>query len=189
MNKILIVFVLVSPACLADWRLDSNNSHLSFISIKNGLVAEAHRFDSLSGGVTREGRVTVNIDLLSLETNIPIRNDRMKSLLFEVDSYATATAKALVEISEYANLAPSQSVISKIGMSFDLHGVSQSIYPVVKVIRVDQKIWQVMSIEPLVLNAATHNLMEGIEALRAIAGLKEITPVVPITFSLQFSKN
>ena len=189
MKKLFFLVMCIPYMCAADWILISENSHLSFVSIKNDLIAEVHRFDVLTGGISAEGLATVEIDLASLDTNIPIRNDRMKSLLFEVDSYATATAKALVEISEYANLEQSQSVISKIDMSFDLHGVSQSMYPMVKVIRVDQKIWQIMSIEPLVLNAATHNLMEGIEALRAVAGLKEITPVVPITFSLQFSKN
>ena len=189
MNKILLLFVLVSPVCLAEWQLNSDESHLSFISIKNGLVAEVHLFKSLSGDVSGEGQATINVELASLETNIPIRNDRMKSMLFEVQRYATATAKAMLDMSQYTDLTPGQSAESRVDLSLDLHGVSQQMFAVVKVTRTDQEIWQVTSIEPLVLNAVSHNLAEGIEALRSVAGLKEITPVVPITFSLQFNSN
>ena len=84
MNKWLILCVFIAPTCVADWVLDSENSHLSFVSIKNGVVAEVHRFDTLRGGVNDNGTAALKIGLASVETNIPIRNDRIKSMLFDV---------------------------------------------------------------------------------------------------------
>ncbi|HAK52493.1 MAG TPA: hypothetical protein DCM54_11415 [Gammaproteobacteria bacterium] len=188
MNKILVLLALVSPMCFAEWRLNGGESHLSFISIKNGLIAEVHRFESLHGGVNGEGQASVNIGLASLETNIPIRNDRMKSMLFDTDRYALATATGQLDLSQYTDLEPGQSVVTNVDFLIDLHGIVQSMSATVKVTRTGNATWHVVSIRPLVLNATAYNLTEGIEALRAIAGLTEITPVVPVTFSLQFSK-
>ena len=44
--SLLITVASVQPAS-AQWKLNENNSHLSFVSIKNNAVAEVNRFESL----------------------------------------------------------------------------------------------------------------------------------------------
>jgi hypothetical protein len=40
--------------------------------------------------------------------------------------------------------------------------------------------------KPIIVNAGSLNLVEGVEALRESAGLPSISKAVPVTFVLQF---
>ena len=60
------------------WAL-SDESRISFTSTKNGLVSETHSLAAIKGGVSGEGTVELQFDLRAIETNIPIRNERMQS--------------------------------------------------------------------------------------------------------------
>ena len=189
MNKWLILCIFIAPTCVADWVLDSENSYLSFVSIKNGVVAEVHRFDTLRGGVNDDGSAALKIGLASVETNIPIRNDRIKSMLFDVTNFSLATASAQLNIDEFVELPHGASLLRSIPLSINLHGVDGKMPASVKVTRTAENLWHVMSVQPLILNAGNYGLLEGIEALRSIAGLDEITSVIPVIFSLEFSRN
>jgi hypothetical protein len=57
---------------------------LSFVSTKAGAVAEVHRFTSLRGGIDARGNVAIAIFLRSIDTLMPIRDERMRELLFEM---------------------------------------------------------------------------------------------------------
>ena len=58
----------------AAWQLDQAQSQLRFVSVKNGVVAEVHQFSQLSGNWADDGKVTVQIPVITLDTLIPIRN-------------------------------------------------------------------------------------------------------------------
>ena len=74
---------LAATPVLADWEV-ANGSQIQFVSIKNNAIGEVSHFETLSGTVTEAGEVEVRVALDSVETNIGIRNERMKKLLFEV---------------------------------------------------------------------------------------------------------
>ena len=188
MHKWLLLCVFLAPTCLADWILDSENSHLSFVSIKNGLVAEVHGFDALSGSVNDDGSAAVRIGLASVETNIPIRNDRLKRMLFDVANFSLATVSTQLKIDEFVDLPQGTSLLRTIPIDINLHGIDGKMPVSVKVTRTTGNLWHVVSVQPLILNAGNYGLLEGIESLRAIAGLNEITSVIPIIFSLEFSR-
>ena len=189
MRKYFLIYMFFVPSCLAEWTLDSDNSYLSFVSIKNGVVAEVHRFDALSGIVKQDGSAVVKVGLASVETNIPIRNDRLKSMLFDVENFSLATVSAQLKIDEFDGLPQGTSLLRSIPIGINLHGMNGTMSASVKVTRTQENLWHVLSVQPLILNAGNYNLLGGIESLRAIAGLNEITSVIPITFSLEFSSN
>ena len=54
------------------------------------------------------------------------------------------------------------------------------------VTRLSHQSFLVQSSEPLLLNAGSLGLSDGIESLRVIAGLPSISKSVPVTFSLIF---
>jgi hypothetical protein len=54
------------------------------------------------------------------------------------------------------------------------------------VTRIAQDRVLVTPMKPIIVNAGTLNLAEGVEALREIAGLPSISKAVPVTFVLQF---
>ena len=77
------VLLLFSSPAFSDWNLVTEESKLNFISIKASNIAEIHSFKKISGSVKENGEAQLTINLASLETLIPIRNERMGKLLFE----------------------------------------------------------------------------------------------------------
>ena len=183
--SLLITVASVQPAS-AQWKLNENNSHLSFVSIKNNAVAEVNRFESLSGAVTVAGEATVNIALDSIETNIPIRNDRMKTMLFQTGIFTQASVSTQLDIPVFRDLETGASISAELSLELNLHGIMGKVPAKVRVTRAQKDTWLVNSIQPLIINAPGYQLAEGIEALRNIAGLQSITPVIPVTFILEF---
>ena len=92
------VFLLFSYPVFPDWKLVNDESSLHFISIKASDIAETHTFKKLSGSVKENGEAQLSINLASLETLIPIRNERMGNLLFETKIYPSAVFKVEVDL-------------------------------------------------------------------------------------------
>ena len=58
----------VSLPALAAWKLDNENSQLSFMSVKKGNIAENHSFSKLAGNITEQAQVNISVDLSSVNT-------------------------------------------------------------------------------------------------------------------------
>jgi len=180
------VLFLFSTPVFPDWNLVNEESRLNFISIKASDIAEIHTFKELSGSVKDNGQAQVVINLSSLETLIPIRNERMGNLLFETKVYPVASFKLKLDLQTF--------LLTEVGKSSDvtLRGVlelkgKQFTMPVkISVTRLSDQSFLVKSSEPLLLNADSLGLSDGIESLRVIAGLPSISKSVPVTFSLIF---
>ena len=180
------VLFLFSTPVFPDWNLVNEESRINFISIKASDIAEIHTFKELSGSVKDNGQAQVVINLSSLETLIPIRNERMSNLLFETKVYPVASFKLKLDLQTF--------LLTEVGKSSDvtLRGVlelkgKQFTMPVkISVTRLSDQSFLVKSSEPLLLNADSLGLSDGIESLRVIAGLPSISKSVPVTFSLIF---
>ena len=180
------VLFLFSTPVFPDWNLVNEESRINFISIKASDIAEIHTFKELSGSVKDNGQAQVVINLSSLETLIPIRNERMSNLLFETKVYPIASFKLKLDLQTF--------LLTEVGKSSDvtLRGVlelkgKQFTMPVkISVTRLSDQSFLVKSSEPLLLNAGSLGLSDGIESLRVIAGLPSISKSVPVTFSLIF---
>ncbi|MFT6520001.1 MAG: hypothetical protein ACJATP_003684, partial [Candidatus Azotimanducaceae bacterium] len=83
-------------------------------------------------------------------------------------------------------LAVGQSMTQEITLTINLHGISQMRTTALNVERQAATGFVVTSIEPLLIDVADFELADGVRALREIAGLKSITPIVPVSFSLNF---
>ena len=182
---ILPVLALSQPL-QADWWLDESNSHLGFASVKNERVAENHHFTGISGGISDAGRASVIINLASVETLIPIRNERMRDMLFEVGSFPPAVVTAQVNMADYTSLAIGEQHRARVEFSLTLHGINRKASALTGVIRTGEASFVVSSLGPVMVNASDYQLEEGIDALRKVAGLAAIDLMVPITFNLSF---
>jgi polyisoprenoid-binding protein YceI len=185
---VLALSALFVPVSHGQWALDSDNSQVSFVSVKNETVSETHRFQVLKGAVTPFGRANIEISLGSVETGIPIRNDRMKSMLFNTAEFARATITAAVDIRELMKLDAGGSATMDLSMQVDLHGISRPLTAAVKVTRTSDTAWRVSTASPVAVDAVEFALDAGIEALRNVAGLKSISTAVPVSFDLVFVK-
>ena len=185
MAAVLGMGMLLSQAALADWSLNNEVSVLSFVSIKKNTIGETHRFNQLAGTISANGMFKASINLASVDTNIPIRDERMKSMLFDVAKFPQAeiTGKA-ADI--FRAPALGEIRIDAVKLQLAVHGKTVELETKLRVVGIGQRGLLVSTIEPLLIDAAALGYTEGIEKLREVAQLPSISPVVPVTFSLVF---
>lgn len=172
----------------ADWKLDNAASSIHFISIKKSQVAEIHHFKTMEGVLNKNGGASVNITLSSVETKIPIRDDRMKSMLFEVDLFPQATVSTKVDISQINQMKPGDNIHQELKLSLSLHGQEKVLDAHLQVTRLSNDRLMITTIDPLIVNADDFALGKGVEALRTVAKLPSISTAVPVTVNLIFTR-
>jgi len=186
-----LLFVLLAGVCAtsyADWQLDNENSSLYFVTIKGGDIAEIHTFDRLSGQVIESGVAEVNIDLASINTNIEIRDERMREHLFETKLFPRALITAKVPIKDLAGLSPGEQKAIVLDGTLGIHGVEIKLETPVTVTMLEQGALTVVNDKPVIINAGSVNLADGVEKLRELAGLPAISQGVSVDFSFSFVK-
>jgi polyisoprenoid-binding protein YceI len=171
----------------ADWTLENESSTLSFVTVKAIDVAEVHTFQNLSGSVGADGHARVVIQLASVDTLIPIRDERMREMLFETDLFPTATVGTRIDLNRFEALAAGDSQRLNAELMLSIRDVELPVTAELLVTRVTENRMLVATTKPLVINAATVSLAEGVEALREVAGLPSISKSVPVSFVLQFT--
>ncbi|HSG90817.1 MAG TPA: YceI family protein [Pseudomonadales bacterium] len=176
---------LASATAAADWTLDPAASSLGFVSVKNGSIAEGHRFEALSGEVTG-GHARLTIDLASVDTSIEIRDQRMRDLLFEVADFPQAVFETEISPMAVSGLAVGGSMPMEVSGTLSIHGVSVPLTAALLVTRDASDRISVATTKPLVLSVEALGLSAGVARLQEIAGLAGITPMVPVAFSLTF---
>lgn len=186
----------------AQWVLDAASSSLSFVSVKAGEVAEAHKFGALSGGIAEKrekrekrmedgavgGEVNIYIDLTTVNTNVAIRDERMREHLFETAEYPKASVHGHLPLGSYLELDAGETTSSSVKLMLNLHGVKLPVTAEVLVSRLADDRILVASTKPVILSAAGFNLAAGIEKLRELANLSSISGAVPVSFVLSFAR-
>ena len=181
------LLALGAMSASAQWQLDPAESAVYFVSVKNSRVGEAHEFKSLSGGISGAGEAQVTIELDSVETLIPIRNERMREMLFETVKFPEAAVSTRLDADELAQLADGKRHRVTLPASLTLHGREQELQLPLELVMVGERLY-VYSPTPVMINAADFDLDGGVEKLREVAGLANISTAVPVTFSLQFQR-
>ena len=184
----LVVAAALSFSAAADWSVNSARSSLNFVSVKNDVVAETHSFKELTGKLTEAGEFAAAIPALSIDTAIPIRNERILEHVLAAKQYATINAKGKVDSKVLAGLKAGDSVVVDQTLDLTLLTKTQSLTAKVKVTKVSDSQLVVTTIAPIMLDVAKFDLGAGVEKLRELAGLKTISPMVPTTFSLVLVK-
>ncbi len=183
-----ILLAGLASRAVAQWELDNQHSSVNFVSIKNTGIAEVHRFDSLVGFISDNGQLQVVIDLDSVETLIPIRNERMRALFFNTASFPNATVSATVEPALLEALQEAGTVTTELPVTLSLHGMEKTLAVPVTAFTEGQGKLRVFSSQPLIVQAGDFNLEAGVEALRQVAGLQSISTAVPVTLNLLFAQ-
>jgi hypothetical protein len=146
-----------------------------------------NRFRSLRGSVGDDGKVQLQVPLETVDSGIPLRDERLRKQLFEVEKFASAQIGAQLDIAPLLTLAAGAQMELRLPLTVTLHGQSQSYSSELLVTRLDDRRFQVVTLAPLLLNAEDFGLAAGIEALRQLAGLKTISLAVPVSAVLIFT--
>ena len=170
----------------AEWQLDPTSSQLSFISTKKVNVAQTHHFNNIQGSVDSQGQLILEIDLASVDTNIAVRDERMKTFLFEIDKFTTATITAAIDTSDIDAIAEGASAVLTVDAELDLHGEKKPLQIDIVVTRLVGAKLSVVSVQPVILNLSDFSLVAGVEKLMELAKLPSISQAVPVSFYLIF---
>lgn len=178
-----------APLTEGEWTLDPAGSRLSYVSIKAGEVAEANRFDTLTGNIAADGTATLDIDLASVSTGVDIRNERMREIFFGVAEFPKATVTAKLDPAAFAGLAVGQSLTRPLKATVAIKGATSDVETEVLVTRASADRVTVVPTAPIIISTDMFGLTDELGELRALAQLPSITPAVPVTFALTFTRS
>jgi hypothetical protein len=184
---LLALLSVVSVSAQANWYLDNESSRLSFTTTRNADVAEVHRFLTLHGKVDREGLAELEVELESVSTGIAGRDERIREQLFDVAKFPRAKINARLDLQPINDLAPGAQLELRLPLKVQLHGKIQSYDAELLATRLDEHRFQVVTLQPLVLNAQDFGLVPGFAALRSAAGLGAVSLAVPVGAVLIFA--
>ncbi|MEX0618023.1 MAG: YceI family protein [Pseudohongiellaceae bacterium] len=189
MTACLIATGVLATKSQAEWTLDNDASELSFVTIKADHVAEIHTFDTLSGKLSNQGDLRITIDLASVNTLIPIRDERMQAMLFETDRFPRGNVSGQLDLQKLSSLAVGDSTIVSVPFTLDLHGSSQEIAPDLLVTKLANGRLLAGTTKPIIVMADSFGLVEGVQRLREVAGLPSISNAVPVNFTVVFQQD
>ncbi len=182
--------VLTTASALAHadgggWALDADASRVAYGSIKAQVAGEVNSFSSVSGSISPEGAVSVDIALASVQTNVDIRNERMLEHVFNAGPSATLNAQADMGIID--GMAVGDTGLIDVVGGLTLNGNTLDINTAMFVAKLTDDTVMVTTNDMIMLSTAEAGLDEGINRLMELAGLPSITRVSPVTLRLVFT--
>ena len=169
------------------WAVDSENSQVSFGSIKKGKVGEVHTFSELSGEVSEKGDAKIEIATSSLETNIDIRNERMMKWVFDAAS-PTISLAAKLDMDEVSALAVGGTTVVDVEGTLTLNGKAVDIEIEMFVARLADDKVLATSASMTMVSMADLGVDDGITKLMEVAKLPSISRASPVTIRIVFSR-
>ncbi len=169
------------------WKLDAEASELQFLSVKKNSVAEHSGFATFSGVINPDGAAEIRILMDSVDTNIDLRNVRMRFLFFETFNYPEAVITTQLPAEELVDLHKSRHKIIELPYTLQLHGLSQDRVAQVAISLIDNDRVSVANTTPIAIALPDFNLEEGRAKLEEAAGV-DILPFGFVSFGFVFDR-
>jgi polyisoprenoid-binding protein YceI len=178
-----------AAASASAYRVDATQSAMQFVTLKAGQagaggIAEVQRFTHFDGGVDAAGKVTLDIELASAETGISIRDERLRTLLFNVAVNPRARFAAQIDPAWLAALPVAGTQDVDVAGSLTLAGQTRPVAAQLRATRLASGRLQVSTRSPVVIDLAAFGLKPGVEALREVMGLNFLAASAPVSFAL-----
>jgi polyisoprenoid-binding protein YceI len=195
MNSIkttLTAFLLLSLTTLngafaaSKYMVDSNNSVVNFSTIKKQYVVEPAVFEGVTGSISNSGKVEINIDLSSVNTNISIRDQRLKALFFKVVKFPQASVKATIDMKKIKSIRHYKRM--EIPAILEFYGISKEIKLEVLIAKVYKNKLLITSMKPIIINAKDYGIpAKNLMALSKTVGGLSLSDKVAVNFVLSFA--
>lgn len=169
------------------WTMDADASTLRFQSVKNETKVESSTFGSYAGTIDENGLATVRILMDSVDTNVDLRNVRMRFLLFETFQFPEAVVTMQLDPAQLEDLAEVRRKVMMANYTIELHGVTSEREAEISVLLLDNDSVLVTSATPISLPVTDFNLDGGIAKLEEAAKV-EIIPSATVTFDFMFNR-
>jgi polyisoprenoid-binding protein YceI len=159
---------------------DSNKNAASVVFIKFIL------FPGITGSISNSGQAEININLSSIDTNIPIRDQRLKALFFKVAKFPQATIKATIDMKKIKSIRYYKRM--EIPAILEFYGVSKEIKLEVLIAKVYKKKLLITSMKPIIINAKDYGVpAKNLVALSKTVGGLSLSEEVAVNFVLSFA--
>ncbi|MBO6919455.1 MAG: YceI family protein [Rhizobiaceae bacterium] len=179
----------VSSAFAAnDWSVNEDLSSLTYVSTKKEHVAKNHVISGISGGVDASGNLSISLDMDTVDSEIEVRDQRMKDWLYKVDSFPAATFSAEIDLDEYSSLEVGESTESFVEGELSLVGITTEIEFDVLVTRTGEDSVIVNTAAPVIVSANNLQINEVVEALKSSVQLSSISDSVPVYMTIVLVK-
>jgi len=94
-RQIVIASLFIAPVSVntqeslsaGGWQLDPGASSIKFQSVKNGSKVETSSFANFNGTLDENGLATLLVELNSVDTNVDLRNVRMRFLFLRPTAF------------------------------------------------------------------------------------------------------
>ena len=178
---------LFSFNVFADWTLDLTQSSINFDTTKKETVTETHSFSDFNATVQDNGLAKLSINTASVDTNIGIRDQRLRDLFFKTTEFPNALVTLSVPTKHLKQTTKNVTLTTKAEIELVGMMIEQDVSLEIHYMK-DNTV-KVTSTEPVVLNVESFKLTEGLNTLKNLAGLSSISFEVPVSFSLTFKKS
>lgn len=186
MATFIVAMILCPAPSFAHWQLNNQLSQLNFMTTKAGDIGEVHRFKSLSGSISDTGVVVIEIDPASVDTLIPIRDERLQKILFQTAAFPTVTYTTQIDITALNALAVGASDVLNLTGELTMRDKQTAVSSQLLATKVNARTVLVTTLAPMLISAASFDLQSAVNELREIAGLSSISLSVPVTFTVTF---
>lgn len=169
------------------WILSSDNSALRFQSVKNSTKVESSKFATYTGSIDETGMATIKIALDSVDTNVDLRNVRMRFLMFETFKYPEAVVTMQIAPEVVADLKEVRRKVLMMPYTITLHGVTAEKEAEIAITLLDDNKVSVTSATPISLPVADFDLADGLTKLEEAAKVT-IIPSATVSFDFTFER-
>jgi polyisoprenoid-binding protein YceI len=172
----------------SNWAVDTGKSSLTFVTTKAGQagvggIGEVQTFKRFSGGLDTAGQIKLVIDLASVDTGVEIRDERMRTMLWNVKATPSATFTAKLSPENMTQLGSNASTDLDVAGSLELAGQTKPVTAKLRASRTADGM-MVVTRAPIVVNSNDYGLKAGVEAMREVMGLNFLASTAPVSFAL-----
>jgi polyisoprenoid-binding protein YceI len=180
---------VTQSASAAAWQIDSAKSTLNFVTTKAGQagvggVGEVQSFGQFAGGMSSGGDINFTVTLASVATGVDIRDERLRTMLFNVKDMPLAAFAARIDPAALRDLGPGSVKDIDVAGQLTLAGQSKPLAAKLRVARLGSTQLSVATRAPIVVDAAQFGLKPGVEALREVMGLNFLATSAPVSLQL-----
>ena len=187
---LLSIVSFTSMNASAKWSLAPSSAELKFLSTKvlmnKQSITEISSFQTLSGTVSDDGELELKVKLGSVNTQISIRDQRLRDWVFEVSKFQDAEISGKIAKVNLTALAVGAPLRIKLALVLKAHGKEIPLEADLQLVKDLGGSIYVSSISPILLDVKQLGLNIGIEKLIEVMGLASINQQVPITFYGKF---
>lgn len=172
----------------SSWRLDAEESGMTYITTTNGSLGEINTFRAMDGIVTADGFARLTIETASVDTNNPERDAVMRDVIFQSDQFPRAEARGKIDMKALEMLPVGSSGTVLFDLELEIAGetITRPFYLLVTRMETDRVM--VTNKAPLILLATDFGLMKKLKGFSESPRSTNVSPVVPVTMTLVFER-